>query len=600
MNSTTEKFLDSAIKQQLAGNTKKALELYNKVLKERPDNLTALVNQSAIYMDRQNFEDASKLLERALYISPNDIEALNNFGNTLISLGQSQKAIKHFEFAHKLAPDNSTVSSNFGRALLRRGDYKKAINVLESAIQYNPNNAGLRFVNALALPTIPESTKQIKEARNRQLTLIDSLLNMKLQLSNPITEIGMTNFISAYYGYDDRDIQNKIATCYLNTCPELNYVAPHISRQRKNKKIRIGFISAHLGSHTIFKLNHALISGLNRKKFKLYIFCPGLNKRKKDQVTEQFANKVDGIFFPDPTLTDMRSKISNAELDILYYPDIGMEPLSYFLSFSRLASIQCVTWGHPVSTGIPTIDYFISSETTEIRSSDTHYTEKLLRLKCFSTDYAKPFIPNVKKSRNDFKFNENANLYVCPQSLFKFHPDFDNILGDILRADPNGEIILLEGQHREWGVKLRARFIEKIPDVTARINFLPRLSGSDFLQVISLANVILDTPNFSGGNTSYEAFAIGKIVVTLPSRFLRGRLTLGLYRQMGINKLIAETPEEYVKIAVKYGSDRDAQNLAEKRIREAERTIFDTVSAIKAHENFFLEAIKFGLQQPIL
>jgi len=592
MNSTTEKFLKTAIEQQLSGNTDVASELYNKVLLASPDNVTALVNQSAIFMDLQNFIDAAYLLERALKISPEDIEAVNNYGNSLVELGQSNKAIEQFQFAHKLAPDNSTISSNLGRALLRRGDYKTAIKIFESAIQYNTNNAGLRFINALALPTIPENLSQLKEARKRQSSLIRALLKNNVQLTDPLTEVGMTNFIAAYQGHDDREIQEQLATCYRTACPELNYIAPHIGQQRKHEKIRVGFVSAHLGSHTIGKLNHTLITGLNKNKFELFLFCLGMNKRRKDQITDKFARNVDKIFFPDPTLAHMRSTIAEAALDIIYYPDIGMEPLSYFLGFSRLANVQCVTWGHPISTGISTIDYFISSETTETKTSDTHYTEKLLRLKCFSTDYAKPNLPILKKSREDFKLKVGTNLYVCPQSLFKFHPDFDKILGGILRADPNGEIILLEGQHQEWAIKLKARFEKKIPDVIARINFLPRLSGSDFLQCIALADVILDTPHFCGGNTSYEAFSLGKIVVTLPSKFLRGRLTLGLYRQMGIDTLIAKTPEEYIKIAVKYGDNKDARALVEERIHNAQKSIFDTKSAIKAHEKFFCEVIE--------
>ena len=88
-----------------------------------------------------------------------------------------------------------------------------------------------------------------------------------------------------------------------------------------------------------------------------------------------------------------------------------MEPLSYFLSFSRLASAQCVTWGHPVSTGVSTIDYFISSKITELKSSITNYTEKLILFDCFSTDYATPNIEKLSRSRKDFMLSETANLY---------------------------------------------------------------------------------------------------------------------------------------------------------------------------------------------
>ena len=593
MNSTTEQFLSAAVEQQLAGNTDEASRLYNRVLATNPNNVTALVNQSVIFIDHQNYTHAKSLLEHAIKIAPKDAEALNNYGNVLKELGEPNNSIAQFQLAHKITPDNSIISCNLGRALLRKGDYKSAIQILESAIKINPNDSCIKFINALALPTIPENLDQLNEARKRQCALINDLLKNNLKLADPLAEIGMTNFISAYQGYDDYDIQKKLAACYKIACPKLNYIAPHIGQKRKNGRIRIGFISAHLGNHTIAKLNYSLISGLNKNKFELYLFCLGGNKRSKDQILEKFATNVDKISFPNPTLDHMHSTISEAELDLVYYPDIGMEPLSYFLGFSRLAPVQCVTWGHPISTGISTIDYFISSELTELETSNPQYTEKLLRLNCFSTDYIRPNKQSLKKSRVDFRIKDETHLYICPQSLFKFHPDFDEILAGILRIDQHGEIILLEGQHQEWTIRLKSRFKESIPDVADRIKFLPRLSGVDFLEFISLADVILDTPHFCGGNTSYEAFSLGKIVVTLPSKFLRGRLTLGLYRQMDIDMLVAKSAEEYIKIAVKYGSNKQARDSIETLIRKAQKTIFGTKDSILAHEEFFLKVTKF-------
>jgi predicted O-linked N-acetylglucosamine transferase (SPINDLY family) len=592
MNSTIEQLLSAAVEQQLAGNTEAASGLYNRVLATNPNNIAALVNKSAILIEHQNYIDAKLLLEKAIKIAPKDVEALNNYGNVLKELGEANNSIAQFQLAHEIKPNNSIISSNLGRALLRRGDYKSAIQILESAIKINPSNSGLRFINALALPIIPENLNQLEDARKRQHALIDDLLTDNLKLTDPLAEIGMTNFIAAYQGFNDYDIQKKLATCYQFACSKLNHIAPHIGQKRKNGKIRIGFISAHLGNHTIAKLNYSLISSLNKNKFELHLFCLGANTRSKDQTLERFANNVDKISFPHSTLDHMQSTISKAELDLVYYPDIGMEPLSYFLGFSRLAPVQCVTWGHPISTGISTIDYFISSDLTELATSNPQYTEKLVRLNCFSTDYVRPNKPNLKKSRADFKLKEETHLYICPQSLFKFHPDFDEILASILRADLYGEIILIEGQHQDWDIRLKSRFKERLPDVANRIKFLPRLSRLDFLEFVSLADVILDTPHFCGGNTSYEAFSLGKIVVTLPSKFLRGRLTLGLYRQMGIDMLIARNAEEYVKIAVKYGRNKQARDSTETLIRKAQKAIFGTKNSILAHEKFFLEVTK--------
>jgi protein O-GlcNAc transferase len=585
MNSNSEQSLRTAIKFHLDGNISSAFELYEDVLNANPDNVTALVNQSVILLVLEQPSDAIHLLKRAISLAPKDIEALNNYGNALQELGYPEQAITQYQNALKLDSTNSGIASNLGRALLRGGDYLAAIKILKTAIHLNPQNIALKFIDALALPIIPENIVQLNKARKRMSSLVQDLISKNITVADPLNEIGITNFSAAYHGQ---------AKAYRASCPDLNFVSPQINKQHEHKKIRIGFISTHLKSHTIGKLNRALITGLNKDKFEIFVFCPGPDQRGSDFIIDDLSAYVDKIFFPTPTLISTRKIIAEAALDILYYPDIGMEPLTYFLGFARLAPIQCVTWGHPVTTGLSTIDYFISSERIETEAAESHYTEKLVRLKSFSTDYTLPIPPIIKKSRTDFKLKEKTNHYMCPQSLFKFHPDFDHILGEILRQDPNGEIIIIEGQHPEWASKLHERFKREIPDVTARIRFLPRLGGADYLQLIALADVILDTFYFSGGNTSYEAFALGKIVVTLPGKFARGRLTLGLYKQMGINEPIARTPKNYIKIALKFGLDKEARLKIEGRIRAAQKKIFNTSSSLYAHEQFFLNAMKIN------
>ena len=133
-----------------------------------------------------------------------------------------------------------------------------------------------------------------------------------------------------------------------------------------------------------------------------------------------------------------RQAIAGQRLDVLYYADIGMDPVTYSLAFSRLAPVQCVTWGHPVTTGLDTIDYFISMDAAEPEDAAEHYTETLVRLKALSVYYYRPEPPASLKDRAAFGLPEECHLYSCPQTLFKLHPEFDDLLGAILRRDPQG------------------------------------------------------------------------------------------------------------------------------------------------------------------
>jgi protein O-GlcNAc transferase len=48
-------------------------------------------------------------------------------------------------------------------------------------------------------------------------------------------------------------------------------------------------------------------------------------------------------------------------------------------------------------------------------------------------------------------------LFLVPQTLYKIHPDFDEMLGQLLRASPTGHAIFLEGQVPEWTKQLLGR-----------------------------------------------------------------------------------------------------------------------------------------------
>ena len=136
----------------------------------------------------------------------------------------------------------------------------------------------------------------------------------------------------------------------------------------------------------------------------------------------------------DPRALDgARRQIAAAELDIVFYPDIGMEALTYFLAFARLAPVQCVTWGHPVTTGIPALDHFVSSELLEPDGAESHYAERLVRLPRLPACVARPARPSAHGDRDHLGLGP-GRLYVCPQSLFKLHPDFDDVLGEFAVA----------------------------------------------------------------------------------------------------------------------------------------------------------------------
>jgi predicted O-linked N-acetylglucosamine transferase (SPINDLY family) len=239
------------------------------------------------------------------------------------------------------------------------------------------------------------------------------------------------------------------------------------------------------------------------------------------------------------------------------------------------------------------MDYFISNDLFEIEDAQAHYSEKLFNLHDLGTlaYYYRPRLPDLLKKREAYGLPTDAHLYICPQTLFKFHPDIDAMLGNILRADPDGRLVLIEGKFPHWGELLRQRLTRTLPDVLDRILWLPAQKGDDFINLLAVCDVMLDTPHFNGMNTSLEAFATGTPVVTLPMLLQRGRHTFGMYAKMDIDDCIASDPQDYVKIAVQIGTDPSLRRSLSERILSANSVLFEDIRVVQEFERFFTEAV---------
>lgn len=320
-----------------------------------------------------------------------------------------------------------------------------------------------------------------------------------------------------------------------------------------------------------------LIANLPKDEFAVVVVTqPG----PRDPTARRIEAAADVVIKLPEGFWPAREAIANAECDILIYPEIGMDVRSYFLAFARLAPVQAVMWGHPDTTGVPNLDWFISSDLIEGEGAEAHYSERLYTMKSLPTRYARPEIPQRLKSRAEFGLEADKRVYLCQQSVIKHHPDLDLMIAEILRGDPKGEAILLEGAVTHWSDQVKSRMAKTIPDVAARVRVMPRMSPEDFLALTAAADVVFDAPHWSGGNTSFEAFALGKVVVTHAGTFMRGRVTLGQYRAMGLGDEFARTDViEVARLALKLGQDADHRKDAERRVAENSYKLWDDPAA---------------------
>lgn len=576
---------------QRQGKPNEALACYRRALVLNPRLPEAHINIGNLLVLQGRPNEAVEHYQQALTLWPDSAPAHNGLGIALHDLGRSEDAASHYQQAVALDPRFTNAYDNLGDAMREQGRIEEAANCYRQALAIMPTD-GLRLKLATLLPVIPDSVEEILDRRHRFEQAIMDLSRQGTQLSDPVKEVGRANFYLAYHGLNNRELQTQIARMYESACPALLWSAPHCRQKtRRPGPIRVGFISRYLRQHSIGKTTRGLIAQLNRDRFRVYAL--GLPPTTDDEIARFIRSHADEHIELPAALQAARERIAELELDVLFYQDIGMEPFTYFLAFARLAPVQCVSFGHPDTTGIRNMDYFISNDLFEIEDAQAHYSEKLFKLHNLGTlaYYYRPRLPDLLKKREAYGLPADAHLYICPQTLFKFHPDFDAMLGNILRADPDGRLVLIEGKFPHWGELLRQRLTRTLPDVLNRILWLPAQKGDDFINLLAICDVMLDTPHFNGMNTSLEAFAAGTPVVTLPMLLQRGRHTFGMYAKMGIDDCIARDPQDYVKIAVQIGTDPSYRRELRDRILKANTALYEDSRVVQEFERFFLEAV---------
>ena len=584
----------------LQGKLDAAVASYGKAIGLKPSYEVAHNNLGIVLQQQGDVDDAVTSYRKALLIKPDYVDAHINLGYSLRTQGKLDEAFASYKKAIAIKPDYAAPHYHIGTMLERAGSIDEALEEFDTAISLSPEKEGWLIRKALSLPVIVPSLEDIKIIRTNLIDAVQELQDRGVSVADPYLDINVTNFDLAYHSEDNKGIVENVARLHISACPKLTYEAKHCNSAytRKPGRVRIGFLSSNLRDHTIGKLYKGIIEHISKDQFEVTFFKFATRANKITEAIEKAANKVVPLY---KNLDRDRDIISAEELDILFYPDIGMDPYTYFLSFARLAPVQAVSWGHPDTTGIPDMDYFISSDLLEQRGTSDQYTEQLIQLSTLPTYYYRPKPPQETYTHSDFGLPKGCPLYVCPQTLFKLHPSFDALIGQILRQDKRGRLVLVgDGIYKNREKLILKRYERLYPDVIERVLFVPFMPSDKYLTLLRLADVILDVPSFSGGNSSLEAFAMGAPIVTCPGNFMRGRVTAGFYKMMGLDDLIAADEGEYVSLALKLAHDADFKCRMQADINSNSGKLFERIEVVREMETFFLEAHKSSQKGEIL
>lgn len=563
-----------------------------KALAIKPAYADAHSNLGVVLHDLGRWGEAADSYRRALEIRPNSAETLSNLGATLQNLDLLDEAEANHRLALQIKPGLADAHYNLGTTLknLERLDEANASYLKASQLGID----AARTKRALMLPAIMGSRQQVLETRARFERNLDALMADRVALADPLKSIGETNFYLAYHGLNDRDLQIKVAKYYEQACPSLLYVSPHCARPAADtqRPTRVGVFSRFLYSHSVSLCFSKVIEALSVDvRFDVALIS---EHAVDEQIYSGFVGRRLSVA---NDLARAREAIAGLELDILIYLDIGMEPLSYFLAFSRLARTQCVLPGHPVTTGIGNVNYFLSSGLFEPECAARHYSEKLICLPQPVFHFARPAVPTTLKTRQNLGLPAARHLYMCPMKLQKLHPDFDDVLSRVLELDANGVVVLFEDHTcPHWKTALLKRFATTLTDdARSRIVFLPWLRDSgDFISAVATADVVLDPFHFGIGSTVIVTGATGTPLVTKAGEFMRGRVGAYWCQVLGVEECIVDDTEAYARKAVEIAGNLPLRNRLRATILKNNFRLYENLQPVNALIGFLGSIARTG------
>ena len=226
---------------------------------------------------------------------------------------------------------------------------------------------------------------------------------------------------------------------------------PTRMREMVKRRIRLGIVSPNLTwKHSVAEDFKGTMSRLDRTKFDItYIYVEEKNAERIDPFVRE--NEGDGYVVLTKGPSDFGDGawvrrwhpiVESMEFDILFYLDLTLGKMTTRLAMAKLAPVQAVSHGHPLTSGIPSsiMDYYISWGMAELDydTASTHYTERLKLLPTntlhqYYTPRADEYTSlmdgqNYRRLVDDGRAKTfpdlppDGNWYTCMQKPFKLFP----------------------------------------------------------------------------------------------------------------------------------------------------------------------------------
>jgi predicted O-linked N-acetylglucosamine transferase (SPINDLY family) len=576
------------------GDVQEARAQFMTLLQAQPEHPDAMFNLGVLSLNEERLIEARDWFERAIARAPEYADAYVNLGIVMQQSGNLSQAVSLLRRAISLAPSSTHAHFNLGQALAAEGQTREAAQCYEAALTADLGNAEARM--ALAMSKIPPVCETPEEAERAHAAFAAALDDLERWFaSNPqgddFRAVGVLQpFLLAYQERNNRDLLQRYGTVCANIMTKWlarQGISP-LPKRPPDGTVRVGIVSRYFWTHPVWD---AILKGwlqeIDQTRYPLFAFC--LETKQDDETC--FAECHAAAFVRGPlNLEGWVRAIIDHQIDVLVYPEIGMDALTLQLASLRLAPVQAATWGHPDTTGLPTIDYYLSAAGFEPPNAQGNYCEKLVELTHLGCFYDPAPVTAVASDLSTWGIEDGMPILLCPGVPFKYAPQHDSVFVVIARALKRCRFFFFRHRltHLTEAVtkRLEQRFMSAGLRFADFVSVIPWQDPAHFHGLLQQSDVFLDTIGFSGFNTAMQAVRCGIPVVTYEGRYMRGRLASGILRRIGLDELVATSDDDYVARVIRLTRDIEYRMQIGARLQQSRHVLFADVAPIRALEKF--------------
>lgn len=577
------------------GQLEAAAESAQRALALSPAERDLAANLAVIRNAQGLFADAEAVCRQALEAG-SEPGLLNTLGVALKEAGRLAEAAAVFEEALALKPGFVEARYNLAGVRKDQGRTDEAVGLLREVVRLAPGLPAARFALCMAhLPPLYGREEEVAARRAAYGAELDALIGHAAQVGAATLADGVgaaQPFYLAYQGRNDAELQRRYGELVCRAMAEAFPPTPLASQPAPGGRLRVGIVSGYFRDHSVWRLPaRGWVREIDRSRFELIGYhTSALRDAETGRAEALFDRFVQG---PMPTAA-WREKIAADQPHVLIYPEIGMDPMTARLAALRLAPAQYASWGHPSTSGYPTIDYFLTSAAMEPADAEIHYTERLVRLPGLSTPMLLEPATVEATPRAALGLTGDEIVYWCGQSLYKYLPRHDGLFARIAAREGRARFLFLDFP---GSPELTLRFRERLSAAFAgrglvaedHCRFLPGMRAEAFRAAMGAADVVLDSVDWSGCNSLLEALALGLPVVTLPGETMRSRHGAAILQAPGLDGLICTGEEGYVDLAVRLGCDAATRGSLGPAIQSRLAALAST-AAVRALEDHIRQA----------